>query len=124
MGKMAKGWLIATLVLATAIFGVGLGYAIRRRKLVILRSIGLGIIITFATYLYQKLSSILGLVYDHGFPFAWLQRGQGDFTGEYFSRILWSGLLLDIVFWSIIGFIGIALYGRAKTKMRKNIQNP
>ena len=102
-------------------FAVILVYAIVRKKLIILYSVGLGTIITLATYLYQVKPFIMDVsIIYHGFPAYWLQEAYGWGGPPYRSYIQWGELLLDIVFWSIIGFIGIAVYSRAKKLKNKS----
>lgn len=88
-------------------------YAIMRKKLIILYFVGLGVIITLATYFYQVRS--FGTI-NYGFPFAWLWENWSNLPGVHYFVILWSTLLLDILFWSIIGFMAIFVFRRAKRK--------
>jgi hypothetical protein len=76
-----------------------------RKKLIIL-SVGLGMIITLATYFYQVNGFAVENVYtNHGFPFAWLEEGWRGFASAYYLDILWGGLLFDVISWSIIAFV-------------------
>jgi len=85
-------------------------YAIVKKKLIVLYSISLGAIITLATYLYQVKPSIVdGSIIYHGFPAYWLSESYGWGGPPYRLYIQWGGLLLDIVFWSIIAFIIIVM---------------
>ena len=101
-------------------------FAIVRKKSSILYSIGLGTIITLATYLYQvKPSLIDAYVIEHGFPHSWLSESWGGTWGSggphHFS-VFWGGLLLDIIFWSIIAFIIIVMI-KASIKLRRRHSN-
>lgn len=91
-------------------FAVILVYAIVRKKLIILYSVGLGTVITLATYLYQVKPFVMdGSIIYHGFPAYWLRESYGWGGPPYRFYIQWGGLLLDIVFWSIIAFIVITV---------------
>ena len=93
-------------------------YAVVRKKLSILYSVGLGTIITIATYLYQvKPSLIDGYVINHGFPFRWLFEIWWYSGGPHYFSVSWAGLLLDTIFWSIIGFIAISAYNKVRQRM-------
>lgn len=92
-------------------FAVTLVYAIVRKKLIILYSVGLGTIISLATYLYQvKPHLIDASVVNYGFPLKWLSESLWGWGGPtHHFTILWGGLYLDIIFWSIIAFIIIVM---------------
>lgn len=67
-------------------------------------------IITLATYFYQVSGFAVEKEYtNHGFPFAWLEEGWGGFIPTPYSLYLWSGLLFDVIFWSIIAFVIIVM---------------
>ena len=94
-------------------FVVILVYSIVRKKLITLYSVGLGTIITLATYFYQVKPSIIdGNIINYGFPISWLHESWGGIWGSggphYFS-VSWIGMLLVIIFWSIIAFIAIVI---------------
>ena len=85
-------------------------YSIVRKKLITLYSVGLGTIITIATYLYRVKPFIVDVsIIYHGFPAYWLRESYGWGGPPYRLYIQWGGLLLDIVFWSIIAFIIIVM---------------
>ncbi|MFQ6129589.1 MAG: hypothetical protein ACE5OT_02120, partial [Candidatus Hadarchaeaceae archaeon] len=101
-------------------FVVILVYSIVRKKLITLYSLGLGTIMTLATYLYQVKPSIVdGSIIYHGFPTYWLAEAYGWGGPPYRSSIHWGGLFLDIVFWSIIAFIIIVMI-KALVKSRRS----
>lgn len=77
-----------------------------KNKLIILCSVCLGTIITLATYFYQVRS--FGTI-NYGFPRAWLWENWSNFPAAHIFGILWSGLILDIIFWSIIAFLVIVM---------------
>ena len=91
-------------------FAATVAYAIVRKKLTILYSVGLGTIITLATYLYRVRPFVMdaSIIY-HGFPACWLRESYGWGGPPYRLYIQWGGLLLDIIFWSIIVFIIIVM---------------
>jgi len=85
-------------------------YAIVRKKLPILYSVGLGTIITLATYLYQVKPSLIDVyVIEHGFPLSWLSENWLYSGGPHYFSVSWIGMLLVIIFWSIIAFIIIVM---------------
>jgi len=95
-------------------------YAVVRKKLSILYSIGLGTIITLATYFYQVKPHITDIsLVNHGFPHSWLDETWLYSGGPHRFSVFWGGLLLDILFWSIIAFIIIVMI-KVSTKSRRS----
>jgi len=96
-------------------------YAIVRKKLFIVYSVGLGTIITIATYLYRVKPFLMDVsIIYHGFPACWLLESYGWGGPPYRLYIQWGGLLLDIVFWSIIAFIIIVIIKVSIKSLRRH----
>ena len=72
----------------------------------ILYSIILGVIITIASSLFTSTGGMIG-VQGSGFPFIWMT--QAIYPGASI-QIYWTGLILDIIFWTVIALIIIQLY--------------
>jgi hypothetical protein len=84
-------------------------------KLVVYSIIG-GLVVTLLTGLFTNMpAALLGAVH-YGYPFAWLIRLV--IAPEYFPwRINILNLIMDIVIWSIVGFI--IIFGVARVRKSK-----
>ncbi len=73
-----------------------------------------GCVLAFASAIYSvRLDTIDTEAYGFGFPLYWLEKGRHIWTAELFEpwvyKIIWQGLIGNIIFWSILSFIATML---------------
>jgi hypothetical protein len=68
----------------------------------------------------ETIPGCMGGTSHHGFPLKWYQWGSGDVVrvpDDWLKgSILWFNLLIDSVFWFIIGLLILILYTKIKKK--------
>jgi len=91
-------------------------------KKIILVSFVLGLILTLISWISVKGvpcgEFCWGGTYYHGFPLKYYQYSQGDVIrgNEWllYGEIIWNGLIIDVLFWSVVGFISLFILSELK----------